>query len=62
MKLDVESQTSAAALRDRDRLAALAREVPNERHMAAIAHAAIFEEALLGSLRARLNELRMVAK
>ncbi|GAC1415071.1 MAG: hypothetical protein NVSMB5_03840 [Candidatus Velthaea sp.] len=62
MKLDVGSQTSAAALSGRERLAALARGVTGERHMASIARAAIFEEALLGALRARFNELRTVAK
>lgn len=62
MILDAESQTTAAAARGRERLAELARGATDERHMAALARTAIFEEALLGALRSRFNELRSVAK
>ena len=34
----------------------------DERSMAAVAKQAVFCEALLGAIRARLNELRTVAK
>jgi hypothetical protein len=55
--------TAAAALAARASLAHLAAHgAPGERRMADVARAAIFEEALLGALRSRFNELRTVAK
>jgi len=63
MILDAATQTAAAALAGRDRLTELAHEAAgDERAMARVADAAIFEEALLGAMHARLNELRSVAK
>jgi hypothetical protein len=54
MSLDVGNATLAAAAR------AAAR--GDERSMAAVAKQAVFHEALLGAIRARINELRAVAK
>jgi hypothetical protein len=63
MILDVGTQTAAAALAGRERLTELAHGASgDERKMARVADAAIFEEALLGALHARLSELRSVAK
>jgi len=63
MILDVGTQTAAAALAGRERLTDLAHGAPgDEQNMARVAGAAIFEEALLGALHARLSELRSVAK
>jgi hypothetical protein len=63
MVRDTERATAAAALAGRERLTELARGgAAGERNMAQIADAAIFEEALLGALRARFAELREVAK
>ncbi|MFN2461981.1 MAG: hypothetical protein ABR591_15090 [Candidatus Velthaea sp.] len=63
MLIDVENGTAGAALAGRDALARLAHgSVADERRMAKVARAALFEEALLGALHARLNELRSVTK
>ena len=53
-----------AAVGARDRLAGLAAQsgMPDERRMASIGAAALFEEALLTALRAQLTELRTVAR
>ena len=52
-----------AALAARDRLAALAPEAARDGRAAArFAQAALFEEALLGALRARFAALRTVAR
>jgi hypothetical protein len=58
---------ASRALGARDRLAALASEArssrgPGERRMAEIGASALFEEALLGALRAHLAELKAVAR
>jgi hypothetical protein len=50
------------ALEARDHLAQLAQQGGDERHMAEIGKTALFEEALLGALRAHLNELKIVAR
>jgi hypothetical protein len=50
------------ALEARDHLAQLAQRGADERHMAEIGKTALFEEALLGALRAHLNELKIVAR
>jgi len=52
----------AHALEARDRLTALAQQGGDERHMAEIGTTALFEEALLGALRAHLSELKIVAR
>jgi hypothetical protein len=63
MELDTAKTTTSAALAARDRLGAASRLAEtNERMMAPVARAAVFEEALLAALRARFNELRSVAK
>lgn len=51
------------AVAARDRLAdAASTPGPQERRMAAIGSTALFEEALLGALRAHLTELKLVAR
>jgi hypothetical protein len=52
----------ARALDARDHLTALAQENGDDRHMAEIGKTALFEEAMLGALRAHLNELKIVAR
>jgi hypothetical protein len=52
----------ARTLEARERLTALAQQGGDERHMAEIGTTALFEEALLGALRAHLNELKIVAR
>ena len=63
MAIDFTGPTEAAALAARDRLD-LAAKAParDERSAATVARAALFEEALLGALRAHFAELRTVAK
>ena len=63
MTIDFTAPTEAAALAARDRLD-LAAKAParDERSAARVAKAALFEEALLGALKARLAELRTVAR
>lgn len=57
------NSTAAAALQARASFAALARPGGvDEPRMAKIAQSAIFAEALMNALHARLNELRTVAK
>ncbi len=63
MQLDTGDATAAAALAARTNLSHLARGAGvDEPRMAKIAQAAIFEEALLGAMHARLSELRSVTK
>jgi hypothetical protein len=63
MILDVATQTAAAALAGRERPTQLAHGAAgDEPKMARVADAAIFEEALLSALHARLSELRSVTK
>ena len=63
MQVDVGSLTEAAAAAARERLTAQTRGgAPSERGMAAVAKTAIFEEALLAAIKARLSELKTVAK
>ena len=52
---------SAAAAGARDALTAAAGSA-NERTMGAVARQALFAEALLGAVKARVNELKLVAK
>jgi hypothetical protein len=61
MGFDIGSATSRAAAGARDALLAAARPA-NERGMAAVAERAIFTEALLGALKARVAEWKTVAK
>ena len=63
MELEMATSTASAARAARTALTEAARAGRiDEPRMAAIARAAIFEEALLGALHARFNELRTVAK
>jgi len=64
MELDIANATASAALAARTTLSHLAHggSVVDEPRMAKIAHAAIFQEALLSALHSRFNELRSVAK
>lgn len=61
MDLDVGDAAAAAAAGARDRLAAQAGSA-NERTMGAVAREALFAEALLGAVKARVDELKQVAK
>ncbi len=56
------SVVGARTLETRERLTALAQQGGDDKHMAAIGTTALFEEALLGALRAHLNELKIVAR
>lgn len=56
------SLAGARALQARDHLTSLARAGGDERRMAEIGTTALFEEALLGALRAHLAELKLVAR
>ncbi len=61
--VSADRSTAAAALAARDRVAATAADAArDERAGARLARAALFEEALLGALKARFAELRSVAK
>lgn len=63
MPIDFTAPTEAAALAARDGVAHAARRaVHDDRASAAFAQAALFEEALLGELKARFAELRAAAK
>jgi hypothetical protein len=63
MELDTVDSISSAALAARTMLANLTRGAGvDEPRMAKIAQAAIFQEALMNAVHARLNELRTVAK
>jgi hypothetical protein len=61
MNLDIGDATAAAAARARDGLTAASR-TANERTMGALAQQALFTEALLSAVKARVNELKLVAK
>jgi hypothetical protein len=61
MNLDIGDATAAAAAGARDALTASARNA-NERTMGAVAQQALFAEALLGAVKARVDELKLVAK
>ena len=61
MSLDIGNAAAAAAASARDALTAAGRSA-NERTMAAVAREALFAEALLGAVKARVNELKLVAK
>jgi hypothetical protein len=63
MPNDPTVPTASAALAARDRVELAARSAArDERGAAALARSALFEEALLGALKARFAELRTVAK
>ena len=63
MNLDIGNATVAAARAARTTLSHLTRgSAVDEPRMAKIAQAAIFQEALLGALHARLTEIRSVTK
>jgi hypothetical protein len=64
MELDIANSTASAALAARSTLTSLARGGGgvDEPRMAKIAQSAIFAEALMNALHARLNELRTAAK
>jgi hypothetical protein len=63
MELDTVNSTRSAAIAARTTLTHLARgNGVDEPRMARIAQAAIFSEALMSALHARLTELRTVAK
>jgi hypothetical protein len=61
MSLDIGDAVAGAAVSARDALTTTSR-TAGERTMGAIAHQALFTEALLGALKARVNELKLVAK
>jgi hypothetical protein len=61
MSLDIGNAAVAAAASARDTLTAAA-PAANERTMGAVAREALFAEALLGAVKARVNELKLVAK
>jgi len=64
MDIDMLNATAAEARSARTTLAGLAHagSAVDEPRMAKIAHAAIFEEALLSAFHSRVNELRSVLK
>jgi hypothetical protein len=63
MSIDPGGPTAAAALAARERVEAFAPQAAaDERAAARLAQAALFEEALLGALRARFAELRTGAR
>ena len=63
MPIDLAGQTAAAAVAARARVETAATLAARDQHGAAgLAQAALFEEALLGALRARFAELRTVAR
>ena len=61
MNLDIGDATAAAAANARNALTSAAGKA-NERTMGAVAREALFAEALLGAVKARVNELKLVAK
>jgi hypothetical protein len=61
MSLDIGNAAAAAAANARNALTAAA-PAANERTMGAVAREALFAEALLGAVKARVNELKLVAK
>ena len=63
MASDSVTAATEAALAARERVALYAGQTAHDQRAAArFANAALFEEALLGALRARFAELRTVAK
>ncbi len=63
MPIDQTVPTATAALAARDRVELAAQiAARDERDAAGLARSALFEEALLGALKARFAELRTVAK
>jgi hypothetical protein len=61
MGLDIGAATIRAAAGARDAIVP-GRVMPDERGMAAVAQRALFDEALLGALKARVAEFKAVAK
>jgi hypothetical protein len=61
MNLDIGDAAAAAAASARDALTA-AGATANERTMGALAQQALFAEAMLGAVKARVDELKVVAK
>ena len=61
MSLDIGDAAAAAAAGARVALTAAGR-TANERTMGAVAREALFAEALLGAVKARVDELKLVAK
>jgi hypothetical protein len=61
MELDIGNPTLASAAAARNALGAAAR-TAGERTMSAVAQRALFDEALLGAIKARVAELKTVAK
>ena len=61
MDLDIGNAAAAAAAAARDALTTAAR-TAGERSMGAVARQALFTEALLGAVKARVDELKVVAK
>ncbi len=61
MELDIGSATIRAAREAREALAVAPRRL-DERAMSGLARGALFDEALLGAIKARVAELKTVAK
>jgi hypothetical protein len=61
MNLDIGDAAAAAAAQARDALTAAGRNA-NERTMGAVAQQALFTEAMLEAVKARVAELKLVAK
>jgi hypothetical protein len=61
MNLDIGDAAAAAAASARDALTA-AGATANERTMGALAQQALFAEAMLGAVKAHVDELKLVAK
>lgn len=61
MSLDIGDAAANAAADARDALTTAGR-TANERTMGAVARQALFTEALLGAVKARVTELKLVAK
>jgi hypothetical protein len=61
MSLDIGNAAASAAAGASDALAAISR-TAGERTMGAVAHQALFTEALLAAVKAHVNELKSVAK
>ena len=62
MTLDIGADTIRAAAAARDAIAPAGALPANERAMAGVAQRALFDEALLGAIKARVAELKAVAK
>jgi hypothetical protein len=61
MNLDIGDAAATSAATARDALTTAARQA-GERTMGALAHQALFTEALLGAVKAHVNEIKSVAK